>query len=62
MTTEEWVEAVVAAAPPLSERQKTIIRAIFQNTAQHINENAATTATEATPDPQAPDGTSPPPR
>jgi hypothetical protein len=49
MTTEEWLAANLAAAPPLTQAQIDILRPICQRMAQHM-ENAATTGTEATPD------------
>jgi hypothetical protein len=40
MTTEEWLEATLAAAPPLSLAQIAILRPICQRMARHTEDAA----------------------
>ena len=57
MTTEEWLDAIAAARPPLTDRQIAILRPIWRPAP---NENAAParTAEAATPAKRSQEGTS----
>ena len=56
MTTDEWVEKTLAAAPPLSAAQVAVLRPVFAAVIPHMRTPPAETrGVPAMPAPQEPD-------
>ena len=56
MTTDEWLEKNLAAAPPLSQAQLAVLRPVLAPVIQHIGTAPVAATTEAAPShPASPD-------